>query len=118
VNENYEPVEFRSLFSRWSESKYSVNSNNKSLQVKFDAHVLNLNNQLAAELQMVDDGTGSKKIWNIDNNLIISLLDDSKHGQFYSSNCYVIQYKYTVNGADKYIIFYWIVSLSILFKFI
>ena len=115
MNENYEPVEFRALFSHWSESKYSVNSNSKSLQVKFDAHVLNSSIQLAAELQMVDNGNGSKIIWNIDNNLIISLLDDSKHGQFYSSNCYVIQYKYSVNGADKYIIFYWIVSFFLFF---
>ena len=117
VNENYEPVEFRALFSRWSESKYSINSNSKSLQVKFEAHVLNANIQLAAELQMVDDGSGSKKIWNIDNNLVISLLDDSKHGQFHSSNCYVIQYKYLVDGVDRFIIFYWIVSFLFLFFF-
>lgn len=114
INEAFEPIEFRALFSRWSDSKYLINSNtNKS--VKFEASILHANPQLAAELQMIDDGSGSKKIWLI-NNSNISLLQDSKHGQFNSSNCYVIEYKYLVNAIDKYIIFYWIVCSNIFFK--
>lgn len=109
MNEGYEPIEFRALFSRWTESKYSVNSNNKSLQVKFEACVLDANHQLASELQMIDDGSGNKKIWLIDNSDIF-LLDESKHGHFLNHCCYIIEYKYHVNGTDKYIIFYWIVS--------
>ena len=116
INEAFEPIEFRALFSRWSDSKYLINSNtNKS--VKFEASILHANPQLAAELQMIDDGSGSKKIWLISNSNI-SLLQDSKHGQFNSSNCYVIEYKYLVNGIDKYIIFYWIVSSNIFQKII
>ena len=99
------------MFSRWSDSKYSINSISSNKSVKFEAAILHANPQLAAELQMIDDGSGTKKIWLI-NNSNISLVQDSKHGQFNSSNCYVIEYKYSVNNnTDKYIIFYWIVRV-------
>lgn len=86
------------------------------MQVKFEANVLSLNPQLAAELQMLDDGSGSKKIWIL-KNTDIYLLDDNKYGQFHSQCCYVIEYKYGVNGVDNYIILYWIVIFTMLFLF-
>ena len=121
VIDGCEPVEFKSLFNRWPEPNetkglgrtFSVNTLAKTVATKFDASVMHSNHQLAAESQMVDDGKGFKEIWYI-KNFNIELLDESKHGEFHSGDCYIIHYKYMLNNTEKHILYYWIVIIIVL----
>lgn len=58
---------------------------------------------------MPDDGTGQVQIWKIDGGL--QKLDESEHGVFYGSKCYIVRYQFSDNtGSQKYILYYWQVS--------
>jgi hypothetical protein len=58
---------------------------------------------------MVDDGTGKKDIFRIDNfDLVQVPVED--YGKFYSGDCYVILYTYNKEGRTRYIIYFWLVS--------
>ena len=122
VIDGCEPVEFKALFNRWPENNetkglgrtYNINTIAKTIQAKFDSSVLHTNHQLAAESQMVDDGKGFKQIYYVQN-FDIHKLDESKYGEFYSGDCYIVHYKYSVNQQEKHILYYWIVSFLAFF---
>jgi hypothetical protein len=79
------------------------------VQTYFDAALMHANPQLAAESQMLDDGKAFKEIWAA-HGFDLHRLADSRYGEFRSGDCYIVHYKYKVNGAERHIIYYWIVS--------
>ncbi len=122
--EGSEPVEFRALFNRWPESNEAKftgpaasgtrahhlppSSVAKTVQTYFDAALMHANPQLAAELQMLDDGKSFKEIWYIQGG-DMHKLNETRHGEFRSGDCYIVHYKYNVNSSEKNILYYWIV---------
>ena len=124
VIDGCEPVEFRALFNRWPEPNeqkglgrsHSASSIAKTAQARFDASILHSNHQLAAESQMFDDGKGLKEIWFIQN-FNLHKMNETKHGEFHSGDCYIVHYQYKLNNVDKHILYYWIVRLRF-FQFI
>jgi len=118
VNEMGEPVEFKALFSVWEKPKLpgqtKVHSNNKiarTVQTKFDASTMHDNPEVARETGMVDDGTGTKKIWRVErknNTYEMVELEKKYFGQLYGGDSYVILYTYLVNGKENYILYYWL----------
>ena len=58
---------------------------------------------------MVDDGTGAKEIFRVDNFDLVQVPDED-HGKFYSGDCYVILYAYNNGGQDRFIVYFWLVS--------
>ena len=122
VIDGFEPAEFRALFNRWPESseltKYGTSSRAanstavvaKTVPTYFDAALMHANPQLAAESQMLDDGKGLKEIWYVQN-FELHKLSESRFGEFYSGDCYIVLYKYRVNNVEKQILYYWIVRL-------
>ena len=58
---------------------------------------------------MVDDGKSAKEIYRVDNFDLVEIPEED-YGKFYSGDCYVVLYAYTVNNRDNYIIYYWLVS--------
>lgn len=89
VIDGHEPIEFSSLFPSWADN--DSNGIATSLE-KFDAMTLVQRPQLAAQMQLVDDGSGELKVYRIENDDIIDV--PKRFGQvFYSDNCYIIHYQ-------------------------
>uniref|UniRef100_A0A8C9TIQ8 Scinderin n=1 Tax=Scleropages formosus TaxID=113540 RepID=A0A8C9TIQ8_SCLFO len=62
-------------------------------QVKFDASKLHESRQMAAQYNMVDDGSGDAKIWRVESSGRVPV-EPSTYGQFYGGDCYIILYTY------------------------
>ncbi|XP_075070146.1 scinderin-like [Mixophyes fleayi] len=62
-------------------------------QVDFDASKLHESPEMAAQHNMVDDGSGKVEIWRVESNGRIPV-DPSTYGQFYGGDCYIILYTY------------------------
>lgn len=110
TSQGAEPVEFQWLFSNWPQPKSSGKSYNrnkiaKTVQTKFDASTLHSNPQLAAETQMVDDGSGRVEIWRVEHENLVPQLKKFM-GEFFGGDSYVIHYTYH-SGGEKHIIYYW-----------
>ncbi|XP_075443347.1 scinderin-like [Ascaphus truei] len=71
-------------------------------QIPFDASKLHDNPQMAAQHNMIDDGSGEVEIWRVESNGRIPL-DPDTYGQFYGGDCYIILYK----GRKATIIYTW-----------
>uniref|UniRef100_UPI00406D5242 villin n=3 Tax=Paralvinella sulfincola TaxID=644278 RepID=UPI00406D5242 len=114
VPEGGESSEFKSLFKTWEKTKlpgsvkpYSVNKIAQTVQTKFDAMTLHNNPEVAKETGMVDDGSGKKKIYRIENMDLVEL-EKRYYGELYGGDSYVIHYTYAVNGKEEHIIYYWL----------
>ncbi|CAI9624278.1 unnamed protein product [Staurois parvus] len=62
-------------------------------QVDFDASKLHESPEMAAQHNMVDDGSGKVEIWRVESNGRIPV-DRDTYGQFYGGDCYIILYTY------------------------
>jgi hypothetical protein len=76
---------------------------------KFDASTLHDKPKLAAESQLVDDGTGQRRVWRIEKFQLVPV-PEKLYGVFFSGDCYVVKYTYLVGGTEKYLLYYWLVS--------
>ncbi|KAE8596364.1 hypothetical protein XENTR_v10016071 [Xenopus tropicalis] len=72
-------------------------------QIPFDATKLHTSARMAAQHNMLDDGSGHVEIWRIEKNARVPL-DPETYGQFYGGDCYIIMYT-TLNGQK--IIYTW-----------
>ncbi|XP_052236637.1 advillin-like isoform X1 [Dreissena polymorpha] len=111
VIEGGEPGDFKNLFKSWpipvaTGKAYNNNKIAKTVQTKFDASTLHSNRALAAQTQMVDDGSGKTEIWRVEG-FDLKPIRSQDIGLFYGGDCYVILYTYEVNGKENYIIYYW-----------
>lgn len=70
---------------------------------------------LAAESQLVDDGSGTAQIWKFSQSNITEV-PINNHGNFYSGHCYLVLYSYDKPSLN-YIIYYWLVCIFELTKF-
>ncbi|XP_044149208.1 adseverin [Bufo gargarizans] len=62
-------------------------------QVDFDASKLHESPEMAAQHNMVDDGSGKVEIWRVESSGRVPV-DSSTYGQFYGGDCYIILYTY------------------------
>ncbi|KAM8967359.1 scinderin isoform 1-T1 [Pelodytes ibericus] len=62
-------------------------------QIEFDASKLHESPEMAAQHNMVDDGSGDVQIWRVESNGRVPV-DASTYGQFYGGDCYIILYTY------------------------
>lgn len=62
-------------------------------QIEFDATKLHESPQMAAQHNMVDDGSGKVEIWRVESNGRVPVEPES-YGQFYGGDCYIILYTY------------------------
>lgn len=77
---------------------------------KFDAATLHDRPALAAETRLIDDGSGTTKVWRVKKNELIEIPTE-RHGIFFAGDCYIIWYSYNAK-SQKYIIYYWLVSVA------
>ncbi|KAM4027135.1 scinderin [Anomaloglossus baeobatrachus] len=62
-------------------------------QVDFDASKLHESPQMAAQHNMVDDGSGKVEIWRVESSGRVPV-DPGSYGQFFGGDCYIILYTY------------------------
>ncbi|XP_015275092.1 PREDICTED: adseverin [Gekko japonicus] len=62
-------------------------------QIEFDATKLHESPQMAAQHNMVDDGSGKVEIWRVESSGRIPI-EPETYGQFYGGDCYIILYTY------------------------
>lgn len=110
-----ESNEFKSLFKSWRDKdataglgkKASVGKVAQTIQTSFDASTLHDNHELAAQTQMVDDGSGKKEIWRVED-FDLKPVPPADYGKFFSGDCYVVLYTYEARGREHQIIYYWL----------
>ncbi|KAM3858213.1 scinderin [Diretmus argenteus] len=99
---------FKQFFKSWKEKEQSEGFGNvyvteriaKIQQVEFDASKLHASRHMAAQYNMVDDGSGDVQVWRVESSGRVPV-DPKTHGQFYGGDCYIILYTYK-NGQIIY----------------
>ncbi|XP_062870523.1 adseverin [Trichomycterus rosablanca] len=103
--EGGETAIFKQFFMNWKDKDQSEGLGRvfvteqiaRIQQVEFDASKLHESRQMAAQYNMVDDGSGETQIWRVEtgnkegNKVPI---DPETYGQFYGGDCYIILYTY------------------------
>ncbi|KAG5856632.1 adseverin [Anguilla anguilla] len=101
---------FKQFFQNWKDKDQSEGLGKvfvteriaRIQQEPFDASKLHQSQQMAAQYNMVDNGTGDTQIWRVENGERVEV-DPETHGQFYGGDCYIILYTY----AKGKIIYTW-----------
>ncbi|XP_026673009.1 villin-like protein quail isoform X2 [Ceratina calcarata] len=100
--ESHEPIEMKTLVRGWE-------ANNKlrpfTLPPTFEPDYMNERPKMAAECQLVDDGSGEKTLWQVTHKEGMIQLQDK--GIYYAEACYVMCYKYGQGRRARTIIYCW-----------
>uniref|UniRef100_A0AAQ5ZYX0 HP domain-containing protein n=1 Tax=Amphiprion ocellaris TaxID=80972 RepID=A0AAQ5ZYX0_AMPOC len=91
VNDGAESALFKQLFQRWT---------------KFDASLMHVMPEVAAQERMVDNGTGQVEVWRIED-LELVPVDPECFGYFFGGDCYLILYTYLINNRKCYLLYMW-----------
>uniref|UniRef100_A0A674E0E0 Scinderin n=1 Tax=Salmo trutta TaxID=8032 RepID=A0A674E0E0_SALTR len=92
---------FKQFFQGWRDKNQSEGFGKvfvteriaKIHQVEFDASKLHESQSMAAQHNMVDDGTGDTQIFRVESSGRVPV-DPKTYGQFYGGDCYIILYTY------------------------
>ncbi|XP_067892908.1 scinderin like b [Heterodontus francisci] len=114
LHEHSETSLFTQFFSDWKVKDqsegfgkvYTIGSIAEIKSVPFDVTKLYNSNAMAAQHNMVDDGSGKVQIWRIEE-FDKQPVDPSSYGQFYGGDCYIILYTYQLGGREKHLIYTW-----------
>ncbi|XP_047439510.1 advillin [Mugil cephalus] len=114
VNDGAESALFKQLFQRWTvrdqtQGLGKVNTRGKIAHItqeKFDASLMHMMPEVAAQERMVDNGTGQVEVWRIED-LELVPVDPKWFGYFYGGDCYLILYTYLVNNKKCYLLYIW-----------
>lgn len=86
------------MFPQWNDQDFNANST-KAVLDKFDAITLIQRPKLAAQTQLIDDGSGELKVYRIDFEDITEI--PKRFGTvLYSGNCYIIHYQLMTTGGN------------------
>ncbi|TMS19235.1 Advillin [Larimichthys crocea] len=114
VNDGAESALFKQLFQKWTVKDQTqglgkVQTRGKVAHItqeKFDASLMHMMPEVAAQERMVDNGTGQVEIWRIED-LELVPVDPEWYGYFYGGDCYLILYTYTANNKNCYLLYIW-----------
>ncbi|XP_006512124.1 villin-like protein isoform X2 [Mus musculus] len=108
VNDGAESTAFQQLFWSWSKELDRKKHPEKSKLVQGNLEVGKLHTQpeLAAQLRMVDDGSGKVEVWYIQD-LQRQPVHPKYYGQLCSGNCYLVLYTYQKLGCVQYLLYLW-----------
>uniref|UniRef100_UPI0037E9BCBC advillin n=1 Tax=Semicossyphus pulcher TaxID=241346 RepID=UPI0037E9BCBC len=114
VNDGAESALFKQLFQRWTvkdQTQGLGKAHTKGkvahiTQEKFDASLMHVMPEVAAQERMVDNGTGQVEVWRIEN-VELAPVDPESYGYFYGGDCYLILYTYLVNSKKCYLLYIW-----------
>lgn len=105
---------FKQFFSDWRDKDattgptkvYTIGKVARVEQIPFDASTLHSNKAMAAQHNMVDDGSGKVQIWRVEKGARVPV-DPASYSQFYGGDCYLILYSYKQGGREQHIIYTW-----------
>ncbi|KAM6928143.1 advillin [Xenentodon cancila] len=114
VNDGAESALFKQLFQKWTvkDQTQGLGKVNRRgnvahiTQEKFDASLMHVMPEVAAQERMVDNGTGQVEVWRIED-LELMPVDPQWYGYFYGGDCYLILYTYLVNNKKCYLLYIW-----------
>ncbi|KAM7422361.1 hypothetical protein PAMA_010425 [Pampus argenteus] len=114
VNDGAESALFKQLFQKWTvkgQTQGLGKAHTKGkvahiAQEKFDASLMHVMPEVAAQERMVDNGSGQVEVWRIEN-LELVPVDSQWYGYFYGGDCYLILYTYLVNNKKSYLLYIW-----------
>ncbi|KAL1494852.1 hypothetical protein ABEB36_010371 [Hypothenemus hampei] len=110
VVDGVEPIEFKILFKLWKTELPKGQSPKMPMLIsKFDPITMEDRPKLAAETQLIDDGSGGMTLWRIKNTRIVEIPKE-RHGCFFSSDCYIALYSYQTAHHEKHLLYCWIGS--------
>ncbi|GAB0184592.1 scinderin [Grus japonensis] len=92
---------FKQFFKDWKDKDqsngfgkvYVTERVAKIEQIEFNATKLHESPQMAAQHNMVDDGSGKVEIWRVESSGRVPV-EPETYGQFYGGDCYIILYTY------------------------
>ncbi|XP_076763747.1 villin like protein quail [Xylocopa sonorina] len=96
-----EPMEMKALIRGWEPTK----TRPLTLPLSFEPDYMNERPKMAAECQLVDDGSGERTLWRVTHKEGTILVEDK--GIYYAEACYVMCYKYGQGRRSKTIIYCW-----------
>ncbi|KAH0999377.1 hypothetical protein HUJ05_005174 [Dendroctonus ponderosae] len=112
VVDGLEPIEFKVLFKLWkTELPKGKVAKTPLLISKFDPIIMEDRPSLAAETQLIDDGSGGMTLWRIKNTRIVEVPKE-RHGCFFSGDCYITLYSYHTSNEEKHLLYCWIGSYA------
>lgn len=115
--DGFEPAEFRCLFRTWHVAtpvatkqggKAKAASNGRlstTVHTRLDAAALRDSPRLAAQLRLLDDGSGESRLWRVSRSGLVGV-PARRFGRLHSAESYVLHYRY----GRQHAIFYWLVS--------
>ncbi|XP_051866790.1 scinderin like b [Pristis pectinata] len=112
--ENGETALFTQFFLDWKVvdqaeglgKVYTIGTVAKIKSVPFDVTKLHESPAMAAQYNMVDDGSGKVQIWRIEE-FKKEPVDPSSYGQFYGGDCYLVLYSYKLGDKQQHLIYIW-----------
>lgn len=100
ATEGHEPGELRCWVRGWTDEP---RPRPIMLPGSFEPEYMAERPRLAAECQLVDDGTGERRFWRVDRQAgLVELPED--RGVFYAEACYVLRYKYGFGRRGRCIV--------------
>ncbi|KAG7207595.1 hypothetical protein KM043_009218 [Ampulex compressa] len=99
--EGHEPTEMRAILRGWEPSR----TRPLTLPSNFEPDYMNERPRMAAECQLVDDGSGERTLWRVNQKEGKVHVEDN--GIYYAEACYVMRYKYGQGRRCKTIIYCW-----------
>ncbi|CAK9814595.1 VIL1 [Anthophora plagiata] len=99
--EGYEPTEMKALVRGWEPAK----TRPLTLPSSFEPDYMYERPKIAAECQLVDDGSGERTLWRIVHKEGMIQVEDK--GIYYAEACYVMCYKYGQGRRSRTIIYCW-----------
>ncbi|KAH0950774.1 hypothetical protein HN011_006319 [Eciton burchellii] len=101
ATEGHEPMEMKALLRGWEPSK----TRPLTLPTNFEPDYMNERPKMAAECQLVDDGSGERTLWRIEQKEDMIQVEDK--GIYYAEACYVMLYKYGQGRRCQSIVYCW-----------
>ncbi|XP_051168785.1 villin-1 isoform X2 [Leptopilina boulardi] len=99
--EGQEPVEMKTLIKGWGQKK----ARPLTLPSCFEPEYMTERPRMAAECQLVDDGSGEKTLWRV--NQQTGMIEVEDRGIYYAEMCYVMRYKYGYGRRSRLIVYCW-----------
>ncbi|XP_044001123.1 villin-like protein quail isoform X2 [Aphidius gifuensis] len=103
--ENEEPIELKTLIKSWEPAKIRP----LTLPPSFEPEYMNERPKMAAECQLVDDGSGKKILWRVSIKDGIIEVNEMSHmnGIYFAGCCYIMKYIYGTGRREKIIVYCW-----------
>ncbi|XP_063241557.1 advillin-like isoform X5 [Bacillus rossius redtenbacheri] len=115
VVDGAEPPEFKVLFDSWRDRAVPSHAHKASpgrvaltVHTRLDAASLLARPCLAAESQLLDDGSGRRRVWRVAGGPGLREVPPHLHGLLFSCDCYLAHYAYSAGAEERHVVYCWL----------